>query len=155
MRQVSRVVDAVRPSSRFFFSFAAEHQLTRSRFFFCLLSMNKQVGDRLIPVGITSSRDPLQPMQLGPDVESDGGSTNSRSGRRGIRRGRDGEITQMLQGMGIGVNGPDIEEVSLGFLSRSISTRRVVRFPFLPSSLLDLLFSFLELTFFCRLVPCS
>lgn len=73
-----------------------------------------QVGDRLIPVGITSSRDPLAPLQLGPDIgtDSDAGSTNSRSGRRGSRRGREGEITSMLQGMGIGMNGPDIEEVS-------------------------------------------
>ena len=72
----------------------------------------RQVGDRLIPVGITSSRDPLQPLQLGADLgtDSDGGSTNSRSRRS--RRGRDGEISQMLQGMGIGGNGADIEDVS-------------------------------------------
>jgi hypothetical protein len=64
-----------------------------------------QVGDRLIPVGITSSRDPLAPLQLGDDT-----------GRRGSRGRASGDLSQLLAGMGLSTSaaggGQDIEDVS-------------------------------------------
>ncbi|CED84241.1 Putative Zn-finger protein [Phaffia rhodozyma] len=58
----------------------------------------RQVGDRLIPVGVTSSRTPIAPLQLG-----EGDQPQSTNGRRGSRR-MTGEMAMV---------GPDIEEIMM------------------------------------------
>lgn len=74
----------------------------------------RQVGDRLIPVGVTSGR--IHP--IGQDLGSADGSTGTPQGdegrgtgrrRRGGGNGQQMDLTQFL-----GMNGQDIEEVSLG-----------------------------------------
>lgn len=82
----------------------------------------RQVGDRLIPVGITSSRTPIQPLQLGGDGGDESGSASgaSSSGGAGRRRAgtnpgnggtrRGGELREFLGGLNLS-SGADIEEV--------------------------------------------
>ncbi|KAI0035986.1 hypothetical protein K488DRAFT_82597 [Vararia minispora EC-137] len=66
----------------------------------------RQVGDRLIPVGVTSGRVHALPAELaggeGQEIGNNGGSTGRRSRRR-----QQNEIANILGGM----TGPDLEEV--------------------------------------------
>ena len=67
----------------------------------------RQVGDRLIPVGVTSGR-----IHAIDDQAENGGEESS--GRRSRRRPpQSAEIGQLLQSMGIGMGGQDLEEVRL------------------------------------------
>lgn len=72
-----------------------------------------QVGDRLIPIGITSSRDPIAPINLGNlggGGEGEGeDSSPGRTRRRSRQQGGTGEVERLLNNMGLG--GADIEEV--------------------------------------------
>ncbi|KAG8881772.1 hypothetical protein FRB99_004710, partial [Tulasnella sp. 403] len=67
----------------------------------------RQVGDRLIPVGITSRRIPA--------LEEGGDSAEDSSGRRSRRRphGNNGELGHLLGSMGISMGGQDLEEMLL------------------------------------------
>lgn len=73
----------------------------------------RQVGDRLIPIGITSSRDPIAPINIGNLGESDatGDGSPGRTRRRSRQQGGAGsaEVERLLANMGLG--GADIEEV--------------------------------------------
>ena len=76
----------------------------------------RQVGDRLIPIGITSGRI----VALPPGTEGDSGeeppSASSLGGRRSRRRDRnggDGNNGDMQQYLGPLIAGPDLEEVTL------------------------------------------
>lgn len=63
----------------------------------------RQVGDRLIPVGVTSGRvHTLVPQEVAAAVNVENGS------RRGRRRGPGGDALEQFMGM----TGPDLEEVS-------------------------------------------
>jgi hypothetical protein len=65
----------------------------------------RQVGDRLIPVGVTSGRvHALTPEEGGSDSNEGGGSRRSR------RRQQNGDFNHFLGSMGLG--GQDLEEVS-------------------------------------------
>ena len=64
----------------------------------------RQVGDRLIPVGVTSGRVHALPAELGGSAEN--GGEGGGSGRR-RRRGQNQELHHLLGGM----NGQDLEEV--------------------------------------------
>ena len=70
----------------------------------------RQVGDRLIPVGVTSGR--VHGLSTGEEVQQgeggDGGA--DRGSRRSRRRGQNQDLNQFLGSMGLG--GPDLEEVS-------------------------------------------
>ncbi|KAM0754147.1 hypothetical protein T439DRAFT_378231 [Meredithblackwellia eburnea MCA 4105] len=94
----------------------------------------RQVGDRLIPVGITSGREgdganatmttttlppgfaaqvaaALDPSSAGSSGGSGGGGSGSgREGRRAQRR-RNAEMAQLLESMGVGLGGQDLEEM--------------------------------------------
>ena len=63
----------------------------------------RQVGDRLIPVGITSGRVHALPTELGGEAQENG---NAGSGRRSRRR-QQNELQHLLGGMA----GQDLEEV--------------------------------------------
>ncbi len=69
----------------------------------------RQVGDRLIPIGVTSGR-----VHALPTSEDGGPETPEGSGDRGSRRTRrrqqNQELNQLLGTMGLG--GQDLEEVS-------------------------------------------
>jgi flagellar biogenesis protein FliO len=68
----------------------------------------RQVGDRLIPVGVTSGRVHALPAELGGSVEaSEGNNGNSRRSRRRQHQ----ELNHLLGSMGLG--GQDLEEVLL------------------------------------------
>jgi hypothetical protein len=64
----------------------------------------RQIGDRLIPVGITSGR--IHPLSVEPAAaEGDGGGS-----RRSRRRQQQQDLNSFLGNMGFG--GRDLEEVS-------------------------------------------
>ena len=68
----------------------------------------RQVGDRLIPVGITSGRiHALQPEE-GQEA-GEAANTEQRGSRRSRRRNQNPDLNQYLGQMGLG--GPDLEEV--------------------------------------------
>ena len=74
----------------------------------------RQVGDRLIPVGVTSGRVHTLPTTEGADgvdgeTGSPGGATGSRR-RRGPRANGQADLGQLLGQMGLG--GQDLEEVN-------------------------------------------
>jgi hypothetical protein len=71
----------------------------------------RQVGDQLIPVGITSGRVVALPPGSEGGVAIDEG-TGSRRRRRAERNGNNPDFQQLLGQMGMG--GQDIEEVSNG-----------------------------------------
>lgn len=67
----------------------------------------RQVGDRLIPVGVTSGR--IQILEEGAE-----GGNEENSGRRSRRRGQpNGELGQLLHSMGMPMAGQDLEEVRI------------------------------------------
>lgn len=67
----------------------------------------RQVGDRLIPVGITSGRMHLPTAEEAAQAENgEGGAVNDRGSRR-RRRNQNQEINQLL-----GLGGQDLEEVN-------------------------------------------
>ncbi|KAG9010500.1 SNF1-interacting protein [Tulasnella sp. JGI-2019a] len=67
----------------------------------------RQVGDRLIPVGVTSGR--IQILEEGAE-----GGNEENTGRRSRRRGQpNGELSQLLQSMGMPMVGQDLEEILL------------------------------------------
>ncbi|KAI0315515.1 hypothetical protein OF83DRAFT_348274 [Amylostereum chailletii] len=66
----------------------------------------RQVGDRLIPVGVTSGRVHALPAELGAAAEN--GEGGGGTGRRSRRRGQNQELHNLLGGMA----GQDLEEVS-------------------------------------------
>ena len=72
----------------------------------------RQVGDRLIPVGVTSGR--VHALPTGEDgqplVEAGEGGAD-RGSRRSRRRGQNQDLNQFLGNMGFG--GQDLEEVSI------------------------------------------
>lgn len=76
----------------------------------------RQVGDQLIPVGITSGRVVALPPGSEGAVVIDENSLNSRRRRRPERGNGGGgngpDINQLLGHMGMGMGGPDLEEVS-------------------------------------------
>ena len=76
----------------------------------------RQVGDRLIPIGVTSGR--IQVMDDG----GEGGSEDA-SGRRSRRRpNQSGELGTLLNSMGMGMGGQDLDEVRwLTFIVRAAS----------------------------------
>ena len=76
----------------------------------------RQVGDRLIPVGVTSGRVHALPAELGGEgaEAANGGSGGGSTGRRSRRR-QQNELQNLLGGMA----GQDLEEV------RSLSPERV------------------------------
>lgn len=66
----------------------------------------RQVGDRLIPVGVTSGR--IQILEEGAE------GTEDASGRRTRRRvPANGELGQLLHSMGMQMGGQDLEEVRI------------------------------------------
>lgn len=76
----------------------------------------RQVGDRLIPIGVTSGRiHPLGEMPIGEHGEGNGeaaggeGQQSRRSRRRRHQQGQNQDINQLLGTMGLG--GQDLEEV--------------------------------------------
>lgn len=82
----------------------------------------RQVGDRLIPVGITSGRIP-QPADGGGSGGSGEGTPPEGGGRRSRRnRGGDGEFGGMY---GIGLPGQDLEEVCTSSISLDVAIRRL------------------------------
>ncbi|GAA5944865.1 hypothetical protein JCM1841_002069 [Sporobolomyces salmonicolor] len=89
----------------------------------------RQVGDRLIPVGITSGRTgdganatmsttTLPPnflSQIAAAIDStneNGAGRSSRRGSRGRRRGGNDEVAHLLESLGLG-GGPDLEEMMI------------------------------------------
>ncbi|KAL6309082.1 hypothetical protein BKA93DRAFT_724342 [Sparassis latifolia] len=66
----------------------------------------RQVGDRLIPVGVTSGRIHALPTE---DGQAEGESSNERGSRRSRRRPQNQDINQLLGSMGLG--GQDLEEL--------------------------------------------
>jgi len=72
----------------------------------------RQVGDRLIPVGVTSGRVHTLPGADGADNGADGesGSGTGSRRRRGARTNGPADITQLLGQIGLG--GQDLEEVT-------------------------------------------
>lgn len=64
----------------------------------------RQVGDRLIPVGVTSGRVHPLSAEEAAEAEQQGGSRRSRRSRQ------NGDLNQLLGQMGLG--GQDVEEVS-------------------------------------------
>ena len=67
----------------------------------------RQVGDRLIPVGVTSGRvHAISPEEAGQSESND--NTGSRRSRR--QRNQNQDLNQFLGSMGLG--GQDLEEVS-------------------------------------------
>lgn len=64
----------------------------------------RQVNGRLIPIGVTSGR--IQVMEDGEQ-----GNAEEGSGSRSRRRGPPGELGTLLQSMGMGVTGQDLDEV--------------------------------------------
>jgi hypothetical protein len=69
----------------------------------------RQVGDRLIPVGVTSGRlHAISPEEAGQSDSSDNGNGGSRRSRR--QRAQNQDISHLLGSMGLG--GQDLEEVS-------------------------------------------
>ena len=70
----------------------------------------RQVGDRLIPIGITSGRIQALPPGEGEGEQGEGsGNGNERGSRRRPRRPPNPELGQFLGQMGLG--GQDLEEV--------------------------------------------
>ncbi|KAI0080573.1 hypothetical protein K474DRAFT_210583 [Panus rudis PR-1116 ss-1] len=69
----------------------------------------RQVGDRLIPVGVTSGRVHALPTGEDGQVDADGEGSNGDRGSRRRRAPRNGNINQLLGSMGIG--GQDLEEL--------------------------------------------
>jgi hypothetical protein len=66
----------------------------------------RQVGDRLIPVGVTSGRvHAIMPEEAGQSDSDNGGSRRSRR-----QRNQNQDLNQFLGTMGLG--GQDLEEVS-------------------------------------------
>ena len=88
----------------------------------------RQVGDRLIPVGVTSGR--IQPLNVDTQGEQAEGDGESRTGRRSRRRQHQQapqDLTHLLGSMGLG--GQDLEEVYI--TSYAITTVILTfRFPF-------------------------
>lgn len=73
----------------------------------------RQVGGRLVPVGVTSGR--IHTIEDPGENEED-----SSSGRRSRRRPpQSAELGHLLQSMGIGMGGQDLEEVSLAICKPS------------------------------------
>ncbi|KIK97096.1 hypothetical protein PAXRUDRAFT_256255 [Paxillus rubicundulus Ve08.2h10] len=68
----------------------------------------RQVGDRLIPIGVTSGRVHALPTAEGAEGES--GSGNGSRRRRGQRPNGQADLSQLLGQMGLG--GQDLEEVT-------------------------------------------
>jgi hypothetical protein len=69
----------------------------------------RQVGDRLIPVGISSGR--VHPVTEDGQTESaDSGTSLSRRSRRRQQAAQNQDLNQLLGSMGLG--GQDLEEVS-------------------------------------------
>lgn len=64
----------------------------------------RQVGDRLIPVGVTSGR--IHPVDPNVQPGDDG------TGRRRRRQQPNGDLGNLLQSMGITIPGQDLEDVS-------------------------------------------
>lgn len=82
----------------------------------------RQVGDRLIPVGISSGRVHALPTEDGQGEQGDSSSTAERGSRRSRRRQQNQELNQYLGQMGLG--GQDLEEVSfLGHTRELILTK--------------------------------
>ncbi len=71
----------------------------------------RQVGDRLVPVGITSGRIHALPTE---DAQENEGGGVERGSRRSRRRTQNNELNQYLGSMGLG--GQDLEEASSAFL---------------------------------------
>lgn len=71
----------------------------------------RQVGDRLIPVGISSGRVHALPTEDGQGEQGDSAGANERGSRRSRRRQQNQELNQYLGQMGLG--GQDLEEASL------------------------------------------
>lgn len=71
----------------------------------------RQVGDRLIPVGITSGRMHALPTAEDGQGENGEGGAADRTGRRSRRRNQNPDINQLLGTMGLA--GQDLEEVIL------------------------------------------
>ena len=108
----------------------------------------RQVGDRLIPVGVTSGR--IHPIGEGTST-AEGGPEGESSARRSRRReraaaaaaGGGGELGQLLNQMGIGMGGQDLEEVSFrtATLERHLLDHkmmsRVIRTGYSPLRFLD------------------
>lgn len=77
----------------------------------------RQVGDQLIPVGITSGR--IVPLPPGTEgITEDGGVGNNGSSRRRRRDRNNNDLNHLLGSMGMG--GQDLEEVKLSFGSGTI-----------------------------------
>lgn len=70
----------------------------------------RQVGDRLIPVGVTSGR----VHALSPEEVAAAAANVENGSRRGRRRGPGGDALEQLMGM----TGPDLEEVNFSPRSR-------------------------------------
>lgn len=74
----------------------------------------RQVGDRLIPVGVTSGRVHTLPTTEGAEsLDGESGSPGSATGsrrRRGPRANGQTDLSQLLGQMGLG--GQDLEEVN-------------------------------------------
>lgn len=70
----------------------------------------RQVGDRLIPVGVTSGRIHALPTE----EQGEGGETNGNErGSRRRRRNQNQDLNQLLGSMGLG--GQDLEEVNISY----------------------------------------
>ena len=80
----------------------------------------RQVGDRLIPVGITSGRVHALPAEDMPE----GGEGSGERGSRRRRRGQNNELNQYLGSMGLG--GQDLEEVRRAVLFCSERCSRMI-----------------------------
>lgn len=81
----------------------------------------RQVGDRLIPVGITSGRVHALPAEEGSGETGEGNGGNDRGSRRSRRRNQNAELNQYLGQMGLG--GQDLEEVSIIERNRQASIK--------------------------------
>lgn len=74
----------------------------------------RQVGDRLIPVGVTSGRVHALPTEDAQIENVEGGGGVERGSRRSRRRQQNPDLNQFLGTMGIG--GQDLEEASRSFI---------------------------------------
>ena len=78
----------------------------------------RQVGDRLIPVGVTSGRVHTLPSNDDAGENGEGSGSGERGGSRRSRRRQNQELNQLLGQMGMA--GQDLEEVRMLLFSCSL-----------------------------------
>ena len=78
----------------------------------------RQVGDRLIPVGVTSGRVHTLPSSDDAGENGEGSGSGERGGSRRSRRRQNQELNQLLGQMGMA--GQDLEEVGMLLFSCSL-----------------------------------